>query len=78
MSADKLGGRIDYDINTVLDWPEDIGTHRIVENKRQTVGMSNGRNGLQVCNIQLWIADTFTIDGLGLRGNRCLQVFGVG
>ena len=65
----------------MLDGPDEVGrTEGVVDDQGQAVGMSNGRNGVNVRDVAVRIAQGFQIDGLGVgpdSGGDGLQVVGV-
>ena len=60
MAADKLSGRMDNDIRTMLDGPDEIRrAEGIVNHQRKAVLMSDFRNGIDIRNVAVRIAQGF-------------------
>ena len=76
VAADELGGRVEYDVRSVLDGPDQIGcAEGVVDCQRDAMGMSDGRDGVDVGNIGIRIAQGLQIDGFGVGPDRCRHFF---
>ena len=64
---------MDYNVRAMLNGANQIGcAERVVDNQRQTVGMSDLGNGADVGNITVGVAQGLQIDGLGI-GPDCVS-----
>ena len=81
VAADELGGGVDHDVRAVLDGPDQIGgAEGVVDDQGQAVLVGNGRDGVDVGNVGVGVAQGLQIDGLGVGLNgvfHLLKVVGV-
>ena len=71
MTADELRRRVDNDISTVFDRADqERRAESVVDDQRKTMAMSNGRDGVDIRNIRIRIAQRLDVDGLGIILNR--------
>ena len=71
VTADELGCRVDHNVCAVLNGADQIRSPKgVVDHQRQAVLMGNGRNGVNVGDVRVGIAQRFQINGLGV-GTNC-------
>ena len=73
MSADKLGGRIDRDIDAIIERFEQVGRDRIIQDKGKSTLVGHAGDSLQIRDIQLRVANGFGIDGFRLGTDGRLE-----
>ena len=73
MSPDVLGGRVNDDVGTMLDRPDQSNTGGVVDDQRNAVLVGDLGNSLEVRDVQLRISHRFQIDGAGLRSDGVLE-----
>jgi hypothetical protein len=62
VSAEKLGGRVNRDVDTVLEGPEQRGReHRVIHDDRQAVLVRRIGDGAEIRNIVLGIPNRFQV-----------------
>ena len=76
MAADELGGGMQHDIRTMLNGPDQIGRAKgVVDHKGNLMGVGDRRDGVDVRNVGIGIAQRFQIDRLGVWPNGGLYLF---
>ena len=74
VSTNKLGCRMHHDIRSVGDWIDNRWTCGCVVNDQwETVLVGDFCNGSNINGVQLWVTNRFSINGLGVRLNRCFK-----
>ena len=75
MSTDELGCGMHYDIRTVLDRSDQIGgTEGIVDDNRKTMLMRKLRDGINIRDIRIGIAQCLHVYQLGVGANGSLNL----
>ena len=70
MTADELGGGVDHNVCAMLNGTNPIGRAKgIVNHQRQSMPVGDIRDGVNVRNVAVWIAQRFQIDRLGIALN---------
>ena len=81
MAADELGGGVDHDVGSVLNGPDQVGGAKgVVDDQGQTVLVGDLRDGVNVGNIAVGVAQGLQIDGLGVGLDGALhlrQIMGI-
>ena len=78
MAADKLGGRVDHHIRPVLDGADQVrGAEGVVDHQRQPMSVGQGRDGIQVWDVAVGIAQGLQVDGFGVFLNGLLHLIQV-
>lgn len=68
MSSNPLGGRVNNDISTVVDWADEItaSAEGVVNDQWNACVVGNFGQGLKVWDSVLWITDRLNVECLGL------------
>ena len=78
MAADELSGGMQHDICAMLNGPDQIGRAKgVVDHKGDLMGVGDRRDGVDVRNVGIGIAQCFQIDRLGVWPNGGLHLFQV-
>ena len=78
MSAQELGGRVDHDVRAVLDGADQIGrAESVVDDQGDIVAVSQCRQGVDVGDIAVGVAESLDVDSLGVGLNRRLDLIEV-
>ena len=75
MAADEFGGGVDHDVRPVFNGPDKVGrTEGVVDHQGQAVLMGDVRDGVDVRDVAVGIAQGLQIDGLGVVLDGSLQL----
>ena len=67
VTAQELGGRVDHDVGPVLDGPDQVGgAEGVVDDQGQTVAVGDLRQGVDVGDVGVGVAQGLDIQGLGV------------
>jgi len=78
VAADELGGRVDDDVRAVLDGTDEVrGAKGVINDQRQAVLVGDGRDGVDVGDVTVGVAQSLEVDGLGVGLDRVLDLFQV-
>ena len=81
VAADKLGSGMDHHVCAVLDGTDQVrGAEGIINDQRQVVLVGNGRNGIDVRDVTVRVAQGLQIDTPGVFLNgvfHFLQIMGI-
>ena len=61
VAADELGERVDHDVRSVFEGPEEIGRDRVVDHERYSVGVGHFGQSLEIVDVVLRVADRFHV-----------------
>ena len=79
MSADELGSGVDDNIGTVFDGPQQEGRREgIVDHQRNPVPMGDVRNGFDIDEVGIRVAEGFDENQFGLGPDGLLEIRQVG
>ena len=71
MAGDVLGQRVHDDVGAMFNWPAQVGRgHGVVDDQRDTVGVGDFGQLLEIGDVAERVADRFAVDGLGLAVNQ--------
>ena len=81
VASDKLSGGMHHNVGTVFDWADEIwGAECVVDNQRNIVAVCHFRDGFDIGDVGVGIAECLRIDnfGVGLDGSlKCFEVVDV-
>ena len=78
VTADKLGGRVDYNVRAMFYGAEQIRRReRIVDQDRNTVLVSNSSDGFQIQHVGVGVAERFQKERPGVGTDCPAEVLGV-
>ena len=78
VAADELGGRVDDDVRAVLDGTDEVrGAKGVINDQRQAVLVGDGRDGVDVGDVAVGVAQSLEVDSLGVGLDRVLDLFQV-
>ena len=75
VAADELGGGVNNDICAVLNGTDQVrGAEGVIDDQRQAVLVRDGRNGVDIGDITVGVAQSFQIDRLGVGLDSVLHL----
>ena len=67
VAAQELGGGVQHDVRAVLDGSDQVrGTKGVVDGQGDAVFVSDGRDGVDIRNVGIGVAQGLEVDGLGV------------
>ena len=73
MTANELCGRMNNDVSSMFDRTNEVrSAEGVVDDERNVMTMSNLCKTVDICDVRVWIAESLSIERLGVRLDGCL------